>query len=447
MDTKGRCIDLELIRQAQQDRQDSESLLAELTEEVIFPYLYRLTFNYHLTQDLCQETLIEMHKSLTKLEFHSERAFFAWIYRTALSKVQKHYRPQGNRRLRTVSQSVAPDLHQRIADSGPDQVDVIIRKELLQAAVAAMRTLKLSYRNIVTLRCFDGLSYDQIASIEGRSQLACRLMFCKAKKTLRKNLARRGFDKSYLLPALTLIGTVTLPKTASAVTMTTPVTAGVLSTGKGISLLNMIVSKAGILVVMCLAAMYVMESHLGWISVENNSARAIQKISRNVSDGVFACPTQLIRYGIPNGVQLVCINPSSRGDATERGSSRSETNIDISDVAECLNIDDPRYIRMHKSYWIECIFGDNFLLDGPGPDIFITANGCKYYRIILTDGREREYELALHTCRVNHTQEETMSFDLRGHDIGFEPKAVRFYVNVVDTCGLELRSICARIKQ
>jgi hypothetical protein len=42
-----------------------------------------------------------------------------------------------------------------------------------------------------------------------------------------------------------------------------------------------------------------------------------------------------------------------------------------------------------------------------------------------------------------------MSFDLEGHDIGFKPKAVRILINdtVVESCGFELQSICARIKQ
>ncbi len=438
MNTKSQCIDLGLIRRAQQDRQDTESLLAELTRQKIFPYLYRLTFNYHLAQDLCQETLIEMHKSLSKLEFHSKQAFFAWIYRTALSKVQKHYRVQGNRRLHTVSQSAVPDLNQRIADSGPDQVDRLIQKELLKAAVTAIRTLKLSYRNILTLRCFDGLSYDEIATIEGRSQVACRIMFCKAKNALRKNLSRRGFDNSYLLPALTLIGTVTLPEAASAVAVTAPVAAGVLSAGKGISLLSMIVSKASVLATLCLMTMFVTVNQFGLFS-NNNSPLPMQRISQDVRDGKFACPTQLIRSDIPAGVRLVCIDPS--------WPSRLESHIDIGNVAELLNIDDKRYVRMYKSYWIECVFGDNTLLDGPGPDIFVTANGCKDFRIILTDGRDRQYELESHSCTVNHTQEESMPFDLEGHNIDFEPKAVLLFINDADTCGFELQSICARIKQ
>lgn len=447
MNVKSQSIDLELIRRAQQGRQESESLLAELTKQKIFPYLYRLTFNYHLAQDLCQETLIQMHKSLAKLEFNSKQAFFGWIYRTALSKVQKHNRVQGNRRLRMVLQSAKPHLNQCITDPGPDHVDRMIQNELLQAAVAAIRKMKLSYRNILTLRCFDDLSYDEIASIEGRSQLACRIMFCKAKKALRKNLTQRGFDNSYLLPALGLVGTVTLPEATSAAVAATPVAAGVLSAGKGISLLSMIVSKASILMVMCLAAGFVTVNHPDWFSKKHNSLWTVQRISEDVRSGVFASPTQLIRYGIPNGARLVCIDPSSHGQVTRQAPNRTEAHIDIANVAKCLNIDDPRYVRLYKNYWLECTFNDNSLLNGPGPDVFVTANGCKDFRIILTDGRDHEYELGNHSCRVNHTQQETMPFDLEGHDIGFKPKAVRLYVNDADICGLELQSICARIKQ
>jgi hypothetical protein len=301
-----------------------------------------------------------------------------------------------------------------------------------------MRKMKLSYRNILTLRCFDALSYDEIARVEGRSRLACRIMFCKAKKALRKNLARRGFDNSYLLPALTLIGTATLPETASAVTAAAPVTTGVLSAGKVISLLSMIVSKATVLTIMCLATGLIATNH-SLLQNTNEPLWTVQHASESVNSGIFACPSQLIRYGIPQGTRLVSIDPS--------GTTPAETHIYISDVVECLNIDDPRYIRMFRSYWIECIFGDNSVLDGLGPDIFITINGCKDYRIFLTDRGDKAYELAFHICSVNHTEEQTMPYDLEGHDIGFEPKAILFYVNDADTCGLQLRSICARIKQ
>ena len=439
MNTKNQNINLELIRQAQQGRPDSESLLAELTRQKVFPYLYRLTFNYHLAQDMCQETLIQMHKSLTKLDFNSKQAFFAWIYRTALSKVRKHHRYQGNRRLHTVQQSTITDMEQRLSDPGPGQLEHMIQKELFQAAVAAMRTMKLSYRNILTLRCFDALSYDEIATVEGRSKLACRIMFCKAKRTLRKNLAQRGFDNSYLLPALTLIGTATLSETASAVTAAAPATVAVLSAGKGISLLSMIVSKASLLIALCLATGLVTTNYLGRPQKKIDSSWTVQRVSENVSSGTFTYPSRLIRYGIPPSMRLTSIDPTEPNP--------KETDIKMLDIPEYLNIDDPCYIKMFSNYWIECSFDGKSLIDGPGPDIFITINGCKYYSIILTDGGDRTYELASHNCTVNHTQEQTIPYDLEGHDIGFEPTAIRFNVNDADTCGMLLRSISARTKQ
>ncbi len=439
MDTRNQDIDLELIRQAQRGRQDSESLLAELTRQKIFPYLYRLTFNYHLAQDMCQETLIQMHKSLTRLDFNSKQAFFAWIYRTALSKVRKHHRTQENRRLHTVRQSAIPNMEQRLSDPGPGQLDHMIQKELFQAATAAMRKMKLSYRNILTLRCFDALSYDEIARVEGRSRLACRIMFCKAKKALRKNLARSGFDNSYLLPALTLIGTATLPETASAVAATAPVTIGLLSAGTGISLLSMILSKATVLTVTCLATGIVATNNFSMLQKEDDSLLTAQNASEDVGSGTFASPSQLIRYGIPPSMRLTSIDPTEPNP--------KETDITISDVAEYLNIDDPCYIKMFGNYWIECTFDGKSLLDGPGPDILITINGCKDFRIILTDGNRQEYVLGSHTCSENHTQEQTIPYDLEGHNIGFEPKAIRFYVTDADACGLQLKSIRARIGQ
>jgi RNA polymerase sigma-70 factor (ECF subfamily) len=440
METKNQSVDLKLIQRAQQGQQSSQSLLAELTKQVVFPYLYRLTFNYHLAEDLCQETLFEMHKSLTKLKFQSKRAYFAWIYRTALSKVRRYYRNQDNKRLHMISDSTV--LEQNITDPKPNQVEHMIQKELLQAAVAAMQKLKLNYRNILTIRCFDGLSYEEIASIEGSSQLACRLRFFKARKALKQYIARRGFDESYLLPALALFGTITLPKSAEAVAVaTSSVVTGALSVGKGVSLLSMVVSKVSALAVVCFAAVFVTLSHFDLFNVQHGTSWSTQDIKEHIEQGIFACPTKVIRDGLPKGAGLICIEPSGQG--------RLENIIDKTKIIECLNINDPRLIRMHKRHWIEFVFGDKSLINGPGPDLFIRASGCKGYRIVLTDGHDQQYELTEHVCPKNHPLEQTMAFDFEGHNIDFEPKAMRVYVvpAVVESCGFELNYISARVSK
>ena len=49
-----------LINHAQLGNQESMNRLAELVRERLSAYIYRLTLNYDLTQDLLQETLMEL---------------------------------------------------------------------------------------------------------------------------------------------------------------------------------------------------------------------------------------------------------------------------------------------------------------------------------------------------------------------------------------------------
>ena len=76
----------ELIRQAHLGDQQSMNQLAQLVQGRLFAYIYRLTLNYDLAQDLSQETLLRMVESLKELK--QVEQFWLWLYRTAMGKVQ-----------------------------------------------------------------------------------------------------------------------------------------------------------------------------------------------------------------------------------------------------------------------------------------------------------------------------------------------------------------------
>ena len=106
-----------------------------------------------------------------------------------------------------------------------------------------MKRLKLKYRNILILRCFENLEYAQIATVMNCSELRSRVMFFRAKNSLRRQLAMQGFGKYYLLIALALFGIVTTSaKAASSAT----ITASSLEVGFTASLIATITSKVGI---------------------------------------------------------------------------------------------------------------------------------------------------------------------------------------------------------
>jgi len=234
-------IDAGLICEAQLGNKNSIDRLSELVRDRLYPYIYRLTLDETITQDLLQETILFMLQSLNQLE-HTER-FWHWLYRTALGKVQHHYRELQRKRKIELSEAERLRIRNRVSADLNDGLTELLRKELSDAVFKAMKRLKLDYRNVLILRCFDNLEYAEIASVMNCSELRTRVLLFRAKNSLRRQLAVQGFDKRYLLIALALFGVVTT--SAKAATATT-VTAASMDIGFTALLAAGISSKIGI---------------------------------------------------------------------------------------------------------------------------------------------------------------------------------------------------------
>ena len=174
---------IDLVKKAQLGCQESMDNLAQQAQRGLFAYIYRLTLNYNETEDLQQETLLEMVKSLKTLE-HPER-FWAWLYRTALGKVQHYFRDrQYEKVIQPMSTLAKEELLQRVSGSYGDGLKSLINKELSQAIVDAMAKLKLRHRSILVLRCCEQLPYSEIAEIMDCSEIAAQVLFFRAKHSL-----------------------------------------------------------------------------------------------------------------------------------------------------------------------------------------------------------------------------------------------------------------------
>ena len=230
-----------LIHEAQVGNKGSMDRLTELVKERLFAYIYRLTLDQNLTQDILQETILFMIQSLHHLE-HID-GFWNWLYRTALGKVQHHYRELKRRRAFEMSETERLYIHQRVSSDFNDGLTELLRKELSDAVFKAMKQLKLKYRNILILRCFEDMEYSEIAVMMNCSELHSRVMFFRAKNSLKRQLAVHGFGKRYLLIALALFGIVTASAKAAS---TTTLTTASLDVGFTASLIAAISSKIGL---------------------------------------------------------------------------------------------------------------------------------------------------------------------------------------------------------
>jgi len=140
----------ELVRRSQQGDQESLDRLAHLVEGRLHAYIYRLTLDHDLTQDLVQETLLQMVESVKHLE--RADALWPWLYRTALGKVQHHFRDKGKETeaKRLLLARAAPPLPSASLE-GIDGLSAMVRKELLEAVFEAIGKLNLRQRGVLVI--------------------------------------------------------------------------------------------------------------------------------------------------------------------------------------------------------------------------------------------------------------------------------------------------------
>jgi RNA polymerase sigma-70 factor (ECF subfamily) len=242
----------DLIRQAQLGSRDSVERLAQLAQGRVFAHIFRLTLDRDLSQDISQETLLEMVRSLKRLNFERADQFWSWLFRTATGKVQHYFRDKQNKKAIQLSMLDEERLLQRTLVHRNDGLNNMISKELSHAIFKAMAKLKLKYRSVLLLRCLEKMPYSQIADIMGCSEMYARAMFFRAKRLLKRRLSRDGFGRQFLLPALWLFGRVTAP--AEAAPASTSVAAASMKVGLTGTIIGAAGTKLGITVATVITA-------------------------------------------------------------------------------------------------------------------------------------------------------------------------------------------------
>lgn len=360
-------LDLALLKRAQKGHAESLCVLSEWVRRDMNTYLRRLILDDHVADDLCQETIVQMLKSLPKLRLDSVKAFWAWTYKTAFSRVSHHYRDQGKNRVQ--KRSVSDDrVLRQIPTSVPSGPQALMRKELSSAIYEAMDSLKLKYRHVLTLRCFQDLSYAEIAGIIGGSELQARLRFFRAKRSLRQQLASRGIKReTHLLAALSVFASLTLdqPKATAASSL---VKASTLKISAGTLLLGTASTKIGAAaLVVATTSLIVVGAGLNPFPPQRTAPQPLFGGVKNLDTTLldllqrpeFQCPQSIGKY-----------KPLRWTDRSQKTPSHPKAN-----VAELLlnkAEQDLRVVILPKDRWIRLLYTGP-IVDGPGADIVIAG--------------------------------------------------------------------------
>ena len=123
---------IRLVKQAQLGDRDSMDRLAEIARQRLRQHVYRITLHANLTQDIVQESMLEMFKVLGKLK-NADR-FWPWLYGIAFNKIRHHNRRQS--RKNTISMSSLD--YEGFAGDNQDGLAKVIKLSYEDAAPAAM---------------------------------------------------------------------------------------------------------------------------------------------------------------------------------------------------------------------------------------------------------------------------------------------------------------------
>jgi RNA polymerase sigma-70 factor (ECF subfamily) len=310
-DTMTRARDIcELLSRAQKGDRESLGVLSAHVRRRVFVYLYRMTLDYHLAEDLVQEIVLYMIESLPRLKTTSSSSLWAWIYRSAWGIFQHYIRPQGHQRIiqKTVVDHEA--LMQLTDETKENALEQAERSELFGAICKSLGKLQARHRNVLVLRCFESFSYAEIASVMGCSELKARVLFFHAKHALKRQLHSRGYGRRYFLTSLSLFGMISATHTKTTSAAVT-VTSNLVRTRTVAATIGAITAKLGLVQTGAITIAIV----AGTIGVCTSDADVSTELTVTVaaaeSDNAFSMPEQVERAGLTDSLsEKVAADPA-----------------------------------------------------------------------------------------------------------------------------------------
>lgn len=166
----------DILERAQAGDSEAFGLLYDYYLDAIYRFIYYKVFSREVAEDLVSDTFF---KALRQLQsYNSSRGRFnSWLYQIARNTVIDHYR--------TKKENVPID---DIFDLGhdertPDQLDAVAG---LAKVEEYLKALPARQREIITLRIWEGKSFDEIASILGGTEGSVKMAFSRSIRQLRE---------------------------------------------------------------------------------------------------------------------------------------------------------------------------------------------------------------------------------------------------------------------
>ena len=184
----------ELARAAAKGNTLAFEELVRLHEKKVYALALRMCGNSEDAADVAQEAFLSAWRGLPS--FRGEAGFSTWLYRLTSNAAIDQLR-KGKRQREEASLDDG-DLPLDVPDRQPGPQEAAESAELQRAVADGLRELSEDHRQILLLREYQGLSYDEIAQALEVDLGTVKSRISRARRALRKILLERGNLSGYL---------------------------------------------------------------------------------------------------------------------------------------------------------------------------------------------------------------------------------------------------------
>ena len=158
-------LDLELVARVQRGDKRAFDLLVLKYQHKVAKIISRFIYDQDEVLDVSQEAFIKAYRALPN--FRGDSAFYTWIYRIAVNTAKNYLVSRGRRPpTNDIDSTEAEQIGGESCLKEYDTPEQLIHKEQVEKVInQAITDLPDDLRMAVTLREYEGLSYEEIASV------------------------------------------------------------------------------------------------------------------------------------------------------------------------------------------------------------------------------------------------------------------------------------------
>jgi len=180
--------DKQLVLRVQKGDSRAFDLLVLKYQQKIMGLISRYVNDSDEVQDVAQEAFIKAYRALPG--FRGDSAFYTWLYRIAINTAKNHLVSRSRRPPGTdvdVQDAQFMDAADGLRDSETPE-NALFGDELRDTVLRALENLPDDLRTAVTLREFDGLSYEEIAEVMECPVGTVRSRIFRAREAIDRNV-------------------------------------------------------------------------------------------------------------------------------------------------------------------------------------------------------------------------------------------------------------------